>query len=379
MSWLAAQQLEWATGLPTSSLTKTLFEADRHGLPAGVVMVLDEASLVNTRAAARLIRHIDAADGKLVLVGDPYQLPEIGAGGLFGTLANRAETIRLAGNQRQQERWERDALQRLRDGDPVTALDAYQAHDRIHTAPDSDALLAEIAADYQAACDRGDDVLVLAARRSDVAALNRTIRAHLIDTGVLGPDELTIATDAGERSYRVGDQVLVTANDRRRGLINGARGTVTTVNTTTGHLQLTLSDDHQVTLDPTWLAGGALAHGYATTVHKAQGLTVDTTLVYGLGPLTREHGYVALSRGRTANHLYLTADSPAAAECGPVRPTPERDTRALTAEVRERLRQSRRQRLASAQLRTYDRDDDYYSLRRSSRDDDYGRDYGRGR
>lgn len=48
---------------------------------------------------------------------------------------------------------------------------------------------------------------------------------------------------------------------------------------------------------PAWLAGGALAHGYATTIHKAQGLTVDTTLIYGLGPLTREHGYVALSRG----------------------------------------------------------------------------------
>jgi hypothetical protein len=60
------------------TLTKTLFEADRHGLPAGVIMVLDEASLVNTRAAARLIRHIDAADGKLVLVGDPHSSPKSG-------------------------------------------------------------------------------------------------------------------------------------------------------------------------------------------------------------------------------------------------------------------------------------------------------------
>jgi hypothetical protein len=44
------------------------------------------------------------------------------------------------------------------------------------------------------------------------------------------------------------------------------------------------------------------------TCHKAQGATVDTALLYGTGALTREVGYVALSRGRTANHLYLPDD-----------------------------------------------------------------------
>ncbi len=70
-SWLAAQQLEGATGIPTASVAKTLHEADRHGLPHGVVLVLDEASLVNTRTYARLQQHVAAADGKLTVVGDP--------------------------------------------------------------------------------------------------------------------------------------------------------------------------------------------------------------------------------------------------------------------------------------------------------------------
>ena len=59
-------------------------------------------------------------------------------------------------------------------------------------------------------------------------------------------------------------------------------------------------------LDARHLAEGRLDHGYATTCHKAQGLTVDVALVYGTDALTREAGYVALSRGRRANHLYAT-------------------------------------------------------------------------
>ncbi len=117
-----------------------------------------------------------AADGKLTVVGDPHQLPEIGAGGLFAALAERSETIQLTGNQRQQETWEQDALRRLRDGDPITALDAYTSHNRVHTTPCRPDLLARIARDYQRHVDAGEDVLVLAARRRDVFALNNAIR-----------------------------------------------------------------------------------------------------------------------------------------------------------------------------------------------------------
>jgi ATP-dependent exoDNAse (exonuclease V) alpha subunit len=290
-----------------------------------------------------------AVDGKLTLVGDPHQLPEIGAGGLFAALAERPETIRLSGNQRQQEPWEREALRRLRDGDPVTALDAYTAHDRVHTAPTRADLLATVARDYCQHTDSDQDVLVLAARRSDVTALNRAIRDQLLTDGRLGSNELVASTPNGVTSYRTGDRVLVTTNDRRRGLINGARGTVTAIDPRSGGLELRLDTGSHVSLDQQRLASGGLTHGYTATVHKAQGLTVDTTLVYGVGPLTREHGYVALSRGRIANHLYLATDTDSHVDCGPPRSSPDRNAHALTSELIERLRDSRRQQLAASQ------------------------------
>jgi conjugative relaxase-like TrwC/TraI family protein len=380
VSWLAAQQLQAATGIETVSLAKLLHEADRHGLPAGCVLVLDEASLVNTRTLHRLLQHTDTVGGKLVLVGDPYQLSEIGAGGLFAALAAQDSTIELTGNHRQHTQWERDALRLLREGDPVSALDAYQQHNRIHTAASPENLLTRIAEDYANATGSGEDVLVLAARRSDVHQLNQAIREHLIDTGGLGPDELTILSDSGDRHYRTGDRVVVTVNDRPRGLVNGTRGTVTAVSPSSGHLQVELAGHRRITLDADWLATGALAPGYATTVHKAQGLTVDTTLVYGLRPLTREHGYVALSRGRSANHLYLTTDTQQTADCGPPHSDLDRSGRGATRAALAQLRPSRQQTLASSYLPNRQPelpDDDPYDYYRRAMNADRG--YGRSR
>jgi conjugative relaxase-like TrwC/TraI family protein len=380
LSWQAAQQLESATSIPTASIARTLHHADRHGLPDRVVLVADEASLINTRTYHRLAQHVLTVGGKLVLVGDPDQLPEIGAGGLFAHLATRPEAIRLSGNQRQTQPWEQDALRILRDGDPLRALDAYVIHGRVHAAPSRDSLLGRIARDYQRHTEVGRDVLVLAARRADTAQLNTEIRDQLIAAGRLGADELTVTTSDGPRSYRAGERVLVATNDRRRGLTNGARGTVTVVDPATGHLTAQLDDGRPVALDIDQLAAGALTHGYATTVHKAQGLTVDTTLVYGLGPLTREHGYVALSRGRAENHLYLASDAPTTAgDCIPPRLSPDRHPRSLLVELAERLRDSGQQHLAASQqiAEPFRQDDD--ELLRRQRYDNRDRGYGRAR
>ena len=66
-------------------------------------------------------------------------------------------------------------------------------------------------------------------------------------------------------------------------------------------------DERQMTIPVAW-AGTHLDHGYAMTCHKAPGATLDTALLYGTGALTREIGYVALSRGCTANHLFVPND-----------------------------------------------------------------------
>ena len=84
--------------------------------------------MVGTRKLARLLDHAEAAGAKVVLVGDPCQLPEIDAGGAFRGLRSRLGASVLTENRRQADPWERESLGELRHGDVDQALDAYQDH-----------------------------------------------------------------------------------------------------------------------------------------------------------------------------------------------------------------------------------------------------------
>jgi len=325
---VTARRLEHATGITATSLTRLLNRARRTdpatrrpaGLPRDGVLVVDEASMVDTRTLAHLLQHTRAAGGTLVLVGDPAQLPEVGAGGLFTALARNPDTITLTDNRRQTEAWERRALADMRAGDPDAAVAAYADHDRVHTAP-ADQLAQRVVDDYlhhlgdagdREATDSGPQpdqpdqqrVLMLAVRRRDVVDLNDAARARLLAAGRLGPDPVTAGHGDAAREYRAGDQVMVTANDHQLGLLNGTHATVTAADPRRRTLTLAAEDDQNLVVGADW-AARHLDHGYAITCHKAQGATVDVALLYGTAALTREAGYVALSRGRTANHLYV--------------------------------------------------------------------------
>ncbi|HVA60943.1 MAG TPA: MobF family relaxase [Mycobacteriales bacterium] len=360
---IAAQTLHDGAGICASSLARLLMEVNRvdpdtHspvGLPAGAVLVVDEAGMVGTRQLLELMRLTTAADGKLVLVGDPCQLPEIDAGGLFAVLSRGPAAERLGGNQRQQQRWEIDALTKLRDGDVATAVDAYLAHGRVHATPSTRTAQEQLVADYLA--DRRTAgpgrIVAITSRRVDTHTLNAAIRGALIEHDLLGDAEIVVTAELGQLGLRVGEEVVVTANDYRCGLLNGTRGQITALHPRAGRIELTAAGRTH-TLDGQWCADH-LIHGYALTSHRAQGITVETALVYGSTALCREAGYVGMSRGRRANHLYTSL--------GLVDPDPEHhvdhprlsrirsDEQAelLQAALTERLLSSRQQRMASSE------------------------------
>jgi ATP-dependent exoDNAse (exonuclease V) alpha subunit len=219
--------------------------------------------------------------------------------------------VTLTRNQRQQHPWEQRALRELRDGDVLRALSGYAKHQRLRITDTRQELTAALLDDYeQHLRSHGPDrILVIASSRGDARRLNAHLRQRLLEHGQLGPDELRIPVgDSAARGYRTGEQVLVTTNDYSRGLLNGTRGTVTDLHPAQQALTVQLDDGRQLQLDHDYLRTGRLAHGYALTAHKAQGVTVDVALLWGTHALTRETGYVAMSRGRQHNHLYSTWD-----------------------------------------------------------------------
>jgi conjugative relaxase-like TrwC/TraI family protein len=379
---IAARVLTDSAGIPAVSLQRLLNHLDptldQHsdrgfGLPAGGVLIVDEAGMVGTRTLYRLLVATGQAGTKLVLVGDPRQLPEIDAGGLFATLARRLPSSHLEANQRQSAKWEQRALRHLRDGDVTKALRAYDRRGRLRITDTVEDLTDQLLADYEKhlTSHRPEQVLVIASSRRDARRLNALLRHRLLADGRLGNDELHVplhiqgnrsggqsdVAAAGSRGFRVGEQVLVTVNDYPRGLLNGCRGTVTTLDHDQRALTVRLDDGRHVHLDRGYLQTGQLTHGYALTAHKAQGTTVDVALLWGTQVLTRETGYVAMSRGRESNTLYSTWDllrqDAADAAFDLDRPAehrrgPDVDARRLLARaaVAERLTSSGRQRTA---------------------------------
>lgn len=331
---IAARVLQDSAGIPSQSLQRLLNQTspcptsqDRDGqdqdgpqlggqklskvLPPGGVLVVDEAGMVGTRTLHRLLVLAETTGTKLVLVGDPKQLPEIDAGGLFATLARQDAVTTLVGNQRQQQRWEQRALRELRDGDVVRALAAYRRHQRLRIGDTIEDITARLLEDYEQHLTRHNpgQVLVIASSRGDARRLNAQLRQRLLTDGRLGQDELRIDLGNGaHRGYRRGEQVLVSSNDYPLGLLNGTRGTVTDLDLDRRAVTVRLDDGRDVHLDADYLSRGHLTHGYALTAHKAQGVTVDVALLWGTHALTRETGYVAMSRGRQGNYLYSTWD-----------------------------------------------------------------------
>ncbi|MCU4187221.1 relaxase domain-containing protein [Acidiferrimicrobium sp. IK] len=304
----AAAELQAGSGIPSTTLARLLLDAERPpgdggGLPSGGVVVVDEAGMAGTRTLDRLLATAARDRAKVVLVGDPAQLPEIDAGGTLRALAARLDAPELTVNRRQAEVWERDALDRLRSGRPAAAVAIWRDHGRLVLADTAADARQALVGDWWEARQAGADAGMYALRRSDVDALNRLARRLHGEAGRLGGEEIEV----GGRCYAVGDEIVALRNHRLLGLTNGTRGTVTAVDLHGGSLMVRAVDGRDIHVPSGYLQAGLVDHAYALTLHKAQGVTVDRAFLLGSDRLFREAGYVGMSRGRAGNDLYLVA------------------------------------------------------------------------
>ena len=305
LSARAAAELQAGSHIESMTVALLLakIELGRLPLDGRSVVVVDEAGMVGTRTLDRLHQVTDTAKAKLVLVGDPEQLPEIEAGGAFRALTQRPDTICLVDNRRQTQLWERQALHHLRTGQVPEAVEAYDRRQRIVMVADPDTLRDRVVADWFTSARAGERALMIAAHRSEVRDLNNRARELLDAAGLLGDRRLVV----GSHEFAQGDRVMAIArNHYDLDILNGDLGTITHLHpdgAVTFRCDRT-GDDRTMPVER--IQDGMLDHGYARTNHKAQGATVDRTFTLGDdGDLDRQAAYTALSRGRLENRLYV--------------------------------------------------------------------------
>ena len=290
------------------TLASLLWRLD-HGqlcLSEMTAIVLDEVGMTDDIDLARLDAYVELAGAKLVLTGDHRQLGAVGPGGALGALvARHPEAVHhLSGNRRQHDPAERKALEGLRAGDVVEAIEWYVGRGRVHAiAVREEALQAAVDA-WATDVAAGHETGLYAWRRANVAQLNRRAREWMEETGRLSGPELACAGGAG---LRAGDRVVALAANASAGLVTSERATVRSVDLTTSSIVLRTDDGREVRLSGEETSPERLGYGYATTVHRAQGSTTAMAHLFADGG-GRELAYVAMSRARQGTHAWAVAD-----------------------------------------------------------------------
>jgi Ti-type conjugative transfer relaxase TraA len=316
----AADELHARAGIDSYTVHGLLRDLERGGewrLPDRAVLVVDEAGMVDTRRMAKLLDHAADARAKVVMVGDERQVPAVEAGGSFAGLADRLGAVELSQVHRQRHSWDRSALDELRHGDISEWIAAYDQHGRLVPCRSADEQTRTLVSDwYVAAREYGmEQTVMLAGRRDEVADLNHLARTTRVAAGEL--DDSTALTVNG-RSFAQGDRVLALRNrpvdetdrDGRHLLRNGNRATVVGIDRQAVELTVQLDTGLMVRLPADYLADGHVDHGYAMTIHKAQGMTTGRTFVLASPDLARELGYVAASRHTDEARFYVNVPDP---------------------------------------------------------------------
>jgi Ti-type conjugative transfer relaxase TraA len=305
----AAEGLEESAGIQSRTLASWEYgwKMGRGQLGAKDVFVIDEAGMIGSRQLARFINEAQARGAKVVLVGDDEQLQAIGAGAAFRSIAEEVGLVSLQDVRRQHQDWQRAASVAFASQRTGEALDAYAGQGAVNMLDDQGAAQAAIVRDYVADIETRPEGsrAALAHRRADVRTMNGAIRQELQNRGLLAAGGMAFKTNDGEREFVAGDRIVFLQNDKDLGVKNGMLGTVARVED--GRLMARLDGKGRaVEIDAAEYK--AFDHGYATTIHKTQGATVDRSFVLASSTMDRHMTYVAMTRHRDEAQLYAGRD-----------------------------------------------------------------------
>ncbi|MGG6898150.1 Ti-type conjugative transfer relaxase TraA [Rhizobium sp. BR 315] len=328
----AAEALHGSSGIRSRTIAAWEL-AWKHGydpLQKGDVLVLDEAGMVSSEQMMLLLKRIEDAGAKVVLVGDAMQLQPIQAGASFRAIVERIGFAELVGVRRQRHGWARDASRLFARGKVEEALSVYSAHGHLLESDTRSDAVQRIVSDWaNARIDaiakaevegrklRGDELMVLAHTNSDVMRLNDAIRAVMLHQDALGEGR-SFRTERGRREFSVGDRIIFLENARFvepkaphltvQHVKNGMFGTVISTTDRGGEpfLFVRLDNGRDVMFAEDTYRN--VDHGYAATIHKTQGSTFDRAFVLATGMMDRHLTYVAMTRHRERVDLYAALE-----------------------------------------------------------------------
>jgi Ti-type conjugative transfer relaxase TraA len=318
LSGIAAENLAASSGIESRTLASRCYywDRDEQHLTKNDIVVVDEAGMLGSRQLSRIITEAERARAKVVLIGDPQQLQAIEAGAAFRAVCDELGYVELTEVRRQKEMWQQQATKDCAKGDVKRALDAYAQREHLHEFNTQDEAKTAIVRQWleSRTTEPEKSQLMLAYTRKDVSELNDLVRHELQQTGHLGLSEnnqaFIVETARGHKEIAIGERLYCLQNDRHLSVMNGTLGTVTAIDAEHNSLSLKLDkgpvQGEGLELELNLNQYNHLDYGYAATIHKAQGVTVDRTQLLASTHLDSHASYVALSRHRESCDIFYS-------------------------------------------------------------------------
>ena len=312
-----------------STIAAALGLIDRRGKQWNhkTILMVDEAAMLSSRHLGRVLSAAKAAGAKVILTGDDKQLASIERGGMYSALKAEHGAAELHTVRRVQDAAQQQAFNLMHSGKFAAALDIFDKAGAVNWTETQDdaraALVGQWAADTKASPDKSR--FVFAYSNADVKALNADLRAIRRERGELGRDHI-LRTEDGPAAFASGDRIQFTASahsreDRARGLVTGAIGTIRALDGERVTVELDGKPGKQGRLVSFTIGedaeGGqfnAIRHGYAGTIYKGQGRTLDQTYLYHSQNWRAASAYVAMSRHRESVSLFVAREVTRGAE-----------------------------------------------------------------
>lgn len=311
LSGIAAENLTGESGIRARTVSSRLWHwsQGRECLNHKDVVVVDEAAMLGSAQMSQIMDQVHRAGAKVVLIGDPAQLQAIEAGAAYRAIAERVGFVQMRDIRRQQVDWQRDATRDFASERTAQGLLAYDVHDQVHTFDHQPEAITAMIEQWDEVRTQHPEQsqLMLAYTRDEVHALNTQARAMREAQGELGVDHL-VETPRGQRLFAAGDRIYFLRNDNQLQVKNGTLGTIEAIRGDHVSVRVDGAQNQSRCVEFTLDRYNNIDHGYAATVYKAQGVTVDRAYILASKYFDRHSTYVAMSRHRHSAELYMSRD-----------------------------------------------------------------------
>lgn len=277
------------------------------------LVVVDEAAMMDAKVTGEVLREARLSGAKVVLAGDDRQLGSIERGGLFTELKKDHGSAEITQITRQKVDWQREAAHDLSDGRFEDALRAFARNKAVVWTSKQDELREKLVERWakDAASNPSASRFVFAYTNKDVDALNKDLRAVRRERGELGED-FVFTTKHGEAAFAVGDRVQFTDTLKGAGIYNGNAGVITNIDRNFGRIGVVLDaavgrEGRKVEWNASEFSG--FRHGYAGTIYKGQGKTLDHTYLMHTHHWRAASSYVALTRQRESATIFVATQT----------------------------------------------------------------------